>query len=81
MTSDMFGTPESVYKEEIARLNKKVSDLESDRPVLVSLYHKVNDMMGQLGADGEINTLDPLVQDVMDTLHEIDGGTYDEEFE
>lgn len=74
MTDDMFGTPESVYKEEIARLE----GLIRDRDELVKLYHSVNKMMCKLGADGEINSLDETVLNVMDDLHQLDGGTYDE---
>ncbi len=38
------------------------------------LYHKVNNML----AESEIHCQDPLVMAVMDALHEIDGGTYNE---
>lgn len=41
-----------------------------------NLYHTVNEMMAQLGAKGEITTRSPLVDDVMNALHDIDGGIY-----
>lgn len=44
------------------------------------LYHAVNLMMAELGAEGEINTRHTKVDQVMDALHDIDGGVYDESF-
>ena len=41
-----------------------------------SLYHTVNKMMCELGAKGEITTRSELVSDVMDALHSMDGGVY-----
>jgi len=41
------------------------------------LYHSVNNMMAELGAEGEICAEDKLPCDVMSVLHEIDGGQYD----
>jgi hypothetical protein len=43
-----------------------------------TLYHAVNEMMGVLGAKGEISTRAKEVEAVMDALHEIDGGVYKE---
>jgi len=40
------------------------------------LYHAVNRMMAELGMKGQINTRHHLVDDVMDALHDIDGGVY-----
>lgn len=41
-----------------------------------SLYHAVNDMMAKLGASGNITTRADEVSQVMDALHDIDGGVY-----
>jgi len=40
------------------------------------LYHAVNIMMAELSSHGHIRTRDKQVTDVMDVLHEIDGGVY-----
>ncbi len=40
------------------------------------LYEKVNEMMEYLSAEGEINALHPLVEDVSETLSELDDGVY-----
>jgi ParB/RepB/Spo0J family partition protein len=42
----------------------------------VALYHSVNLMMSRLGADGEINARQSEVENVMDALYQIDGGSY-----
>lgn len=38
------------------------------------LYTAINKLMAELGAKGEITAQHPLVSDVMNVLHEIDGG-------
>ena len=47
------------------------------RQKIINLYKAVNEMMAVLGAKGEINTLHEKTTNVMDALHEIDGGVYD----
>lgn len=42
-----------------------------------ALYATVNHLMCKLGADGEISTRSQLVDDVMNALHDIDGGNVD----
>ena len=44
------------------------------------LYHAINRMLNQLGADGEIRATDNAVGDVMAALAEIDDGVYRHEF-
>ena len=44
------------------------------------LYHAINKMVNQLGADGEITARDNLVGQVMAALEEIDGGVYQQDF-
>ena len=44
------------------------------------LYHAINKMLMDLGADGEITTENKHSMDVMNALSEIDGGVYDESF-
>ena len=46
------------------------------RQKLLNLYIKVNEMMSHLGAEGEIDTRNPLVDEVMAALYEIDNGEY-----
>ena len=52
--------------------------MEITEKQITNLYHKVNEMMAELGAYGEINTRDHKVTDVMDALAWVDGGVYDE---
>lgn len=40
------------------------------------LYRATSKLMAQLGAFGEITTRSPLADDVMNALHDIDGGVY-----
>ena len=42
----------------------------------IEIYHAVNAMLGELGAVGEITTRNSLVSDLMDVLHDYDGGVY-----
>jgi hypothetical protein len=57
----------------------KLRDVDSHTDELWNtLYHAVNEMMGTLGAKGEISTRAKEVEAVMDALHEIDGGVYKE---
>ena len=51
---------------------------EAEKQKLVTIYKSVNEMMAFLGAEGEIDTKNPLVDNVMDALYEIDEGIYDE---
>ena len=44
---------------------------------MINLYHTVNIMMMRLGADGEVNAQQVEAENVMTSLAEIDGGTYD----
>ncbi len=44
------------------------------------LYHTVNLMMSNLGCMGQISARNPLVDDVMDALHDMDGGVYNESY-
>lgn len=42
------------------------------------LYKAVNDLVCKLGADGQVHTETKEVMDLMDVLHEIDGGEFKE---
>lgn len=42
------------------------------------LYHRINNMLADLTSQGGISAQDPLVETVMDALHDIDGGVYNE---
>lgn len=39
-----------------------------------NLYHRANELMAELGAEGTVSTRHPLVDAVMDALHDIDAG-------
>jgi len=68
--------------KEIRTLRRKMAALESSYvptgypPEYKKLYIAVNEMMAQLGADGDINARSSEAEKVMDVLHEIDGGVY-----
>ena len=51
---------------------------EEEKQKLEALYKTINEMMAYLGAEGEIDTRNPLVGGVMDALYGIDEGFYDE---
>jgi len=44
------------------------------------LYHAINRMLTKLGAEGSISPRDSEVTAVMDALHVIDDGVYEEDF-
>lgn len=41
-----------------------------------TLYNRVNEMMMQMGAEGEVGTQDDVADKVMGALADIDGGVY-----
>lgn len=43
------------------------------------LYHSVNELMAVIGSKGQVISRHHTVTKVMDVLHDIDGGVYDEE--
>ena len=55
-------------------------ELTSNSPLtqkkFLALYGAVNKMLAVLGAEGEITPRHETVTDVMDALHDIDGGEY-----
>ena len=54
-------------------MNKPIfTDLEK----INELYHAVNNMMGIMGAEGEVNTKMACSDRVMNALYDIDGGVY-----
>ena len=54
---------------------RKIFDLGGKK--FKPLYIAINEMMAILGADGEVNTKQMAVINVMDALAEIDGGEFD----
>lgn len=53
---------------------KRALSIEVFPLIIGPLYATVNAMMAQLRCDGFISDRDPLVDDVMNALHDIDGG-------
>lgn len=59
-------------------MNKQIFELKKELNRYYYLYNRINIMMGELGGEGEINSQHAKVQSVMDALHDIDGGTFEE---
>ena len=55
----------------------KVREVKRQSEKLYALYHRVNELMAVLGADGEINATQDVAENVMSALADIDGGQYD----
>ena len=66
-------------REENTGLLKAVRAAEAKLKKHEAIYHAVNKMMAILGADGEVNTKQRCVTDVMDALADYDGGVYKEQ--
>ena len=60
---------------ELFQLRSTAAERKLDR--FKNLYIAINEMMAILGADGEISTDQVIVEDVMFSLKQIDGGTFD----
>jgi hypothetical protein len=45
---------------------------------LINLYKAINELMMQMGIDGEVSTTSDKAEAVMDALWDVDGGVYDE---
>jgi len=45
---------------------------------LINLYKAINELMMQMGIDGEVSTTSDKAEAVMSALWEVDGGVYDE---
>ena len=54
----------------------EVDRLQSELKPLRKIYNAVNLMLNELGAYGEITTMHDTVSDLMDELHDFDGGVY-----
>lgn len=78
MTIEFDKMPDSIYRSEITRLRGIIRENEDLLSQLTGLYRSVNMMICELAANGEITSMDPKVAVVMDKLHEIDAGTFDE---
>ena len=55
--------------------------IELTNEQITDLYRKVNEMMAELGAAGQISTRNEAVIELMDTLFHIDGGVYKDKAE
>ena len=62
--------------DEITDLLIEVDRLQSELKPLRKIYNAVNLMLNELGAYGEITTMHDTVSDLMDELHDFDGGVY-----
>lgn len=61
-------------------MNKELKELQylkNKKQLFINLYIAINNMMAELGAEGEMNARHPLVEAVMDELYELDNGEYD----
>ena len=54
----------------------EVTRLRGELKPLRKIYNAVNLMLNELGAYGEITTMHDTVSDLMDELHDFDGGVY-----
>jgi hypothetical protein len=76
--NDLFGTPKHIFEDEIEKLKKELKAEKAKTKQFERLYNAVNNMLAELGANGEICSLDPKVEIVMDVLFDIDGGSFKE---
>lgn len=50
-----------------------------NKELINNLYIAVNEMMDRVGATGKVESLDPETGNVMDALHDLDGGVFKQE--
>jgi len=65
-----------VYFDFTVNLLTEIDRLNGELTPLRKIYNAVNLMLNELGAYGEITTMHDTVSDLMDELHDFDGGVY-----
>ena len=60
-------------------MHSRCPDSKINREKLIDLYMAINELMMEMGIEGEVSSTSEKAEDVMSALYELDGGVYDVE--
>jgi len=60
-------------------MHPRLPDSKISREKLIYLYMAINELMMEMGIEGEVSSTSEKAEDVMSALYELDGGVYDVE--